>query len=521
MTELLSNYLGGSSVMGSGAGTPLFDPVLGNELVRVDATGLDLAVGFDFARTHAGQALRAMTYRERATMLGAVVKVLQANRDSYYDIAMQNSGTVKNDSAVDIDGGIYTLGYYAKLGESLGDQPYLLDDEAATLGRDKEKGTAFVSQHILTPTHGVALLINAFNFPSWGLWEKAAPALLSGVPVIVKPGTSTAWLTQRMVRDVVEAGVLPAGALSVICGSSAGLMDQLKPFDVVSFTGSADTAKVIRSHPAVTERSVRVNIEADSVNSAWLLPDADASSDSFKSLVREVVNEMRVKSGQKCTAIRRIFVPEALYGMASEAISAKLATIAVGNPRSESVKMGALVSRAQFNTVQQGLAQLKTQTETLFDGSTLALIDVDPAVACVMAPTLLGASDPNSDLIHNTEVFGPVATLIPYKDLAHAKTLIARGEGSLVSSIYSEDTAHASQAALDIAFAHGRVHVITPDVAQIHTGHGNVMPQTLHGGPGRAGGGEELGGKRGLAFYHRRSGLQVTQSIVNILKVST
>jgi len=522
MTELLSNYLGGTSVMGTGAGTPLFDPVLGSELVRVDATGLDLVVGFDFARTHGGQALRAMTYRERATMLGAVVKVLQANRDSYYDIAMQNSGTVKNDSAVDIDGGIYTLGYYAKLGESLGDQRYLLDDEAAaTLGRDKEKGIAFVSQHILTPTHGVALLINAFNFPSWGLWEKAAPALLSGVPVIVKPGTSTAWLTQRMVRDVVEAGVLPAGALSVICGTSSGLMDQLKPFDVVSFTGSADTAKIIRSHPAVTERSVRVNIEADSVNSAWLLPDADANSDSFKSLVREVVNEMRVKSGQKCTAIRRVFVPEALYGEASEAISAKLAVIAVGNPRSESVKMGSLVSRAQFHTVQQGLAHLKTQAQTLFDGSALPLVDVDPAVASVMAPTLLGARDPASDLIHNTEVFGPVATLIPYKNLAHAKALIARGEGSLVASIYSGDAGLASQASLDIAFAHGRVHVITPDVAQLHTGHGNVMPQTLHGGPGRAGGGEELGGKRGLAFYHRRSGLQVTQSIANGMKVST
>jgi len=519
MTELLSNYLGGTLVMGSGSGTPLFDPVLGNELVRVDATGLDLAAGFDFARRQGGQALQALTYRERAAMLGAVARVLQANRDAYYDIAMQNSGTVKNDSAVDIDGGIYTLGYYAKLGESLGDQKYLLDDEPATLGRDKEKGVAFVSQHILTPTHGVALLINAFNFPSWGLWEKAAPALLSGVPVIVKPGTSTAWLTQRMVRDVVEAGVLPAGALSVICGSSAGLMDQLKAFDVVSFTGSADTAKVIRSHPAVTERSVRVNIEADSVNSAWLLPDADAGSDSFKSLVREVVNEMRVKSGQKCTAIRRIFVPEALYSVASEAISAKLAQLAVGNPRNELVKMGALVSRTQFNTVQQGLAHLKTQAETLFDGSTLSLVDVDPAVACVMAPTLLGARDPDGNsLVHNVEVFGPVATLVPYKDLAHAKALIARGEGSLVASVYSGDTAMASEAALDIAFAHGRVHVITPDVAQIHTGHGNVMPQTLHGGPGRAGGGEELGGKRGLGFYHCRSGLQVAQSIADGLK---
>jgi 3,4-dehydroadipyl-CoA semialdehyde dehydrogenase len=282
---------------------------------------------------------------------------------------------------------------------------------------------------------------------------------------------------------------------------------------VVSFTGSADTAAVIRSHPAVVNRSVRVNIEADSVNSALLLPTEDASSDSFKSLVREVVNELRVKSGQKCTAIRRIFVPEGLYSAASEAIGSKLAALAVGNPRNESVKMGALVSRSQFNTVKAGLAQLQTQTETLFDGSTLSLIDVDPAVACVIAPTLLGAKTPAhadaSGMIHTTEVFGPVATLIPYKDLAHAHSLIARGEGSLVASVYSGDSAAAANAAIELAYAHGRVHVITPEIAQIQTGHGNVMPQTLHGGPGRAGGGEELGGRRGLAFYHRRSGLQM------------
>jgi 3,4-dehydroadipyl-CoA semialdehyde dehydrogenase len=526
MSELLANYLCGQSVNGTGAGTPLFDPVLGTELVRVDAGGLDLAAGFDFARTQGGPALRAMTYAQRGKMLAAVVAVLQANRDAYYDIALQNSGTVKNDSAVDIDGGIYTLGYYAKMGDSLGDKPYLLDGDSEKLGRNKETGASFEAQHILVPTRGVALFINAFNFPSWGLWEKAAPALLSGVPVIIKPATSTAWLTQRMVADVVAAGVLPAGALSVICGTSSGLMDQLQPFDVVSFTGSADTAAVIRSHPAVVNRSVRVNIEADSVNSAFLLPDADANadahSDSFKSLVREVVNEMRVKSGQKCTAIRRIFVPEGLYSAASEAISAKLATLAVGNPRNENVKMGALVSRSQFNTVKAGLAQLQTQTETLFDGNSIPLIDVNPAVACVIAPTLLGAKNPAhadaAKLIHTTEVFGPVATLIPYQDLAHAHRLIARGEGSLVASVYSGDAKAAAEAAIDVAYAHGRVHVITPDVAQIHTGHGNVMPQTLHGGPGRAGGGEELGGKRGLAFYHRRSGLQIGNLVSDFFK---
>jgi 3,4-dehydroadipyl-CoA semialdehyde dehydrogenase len=245
---------------------------------------------------------------------------------------------VKNDSAVDIDGGLFTLGTYAKLGEGLGDRHFLFDGEAARLGKDP----LFQSQHVRLPTRGLALFINAFNFPSWGLWEKAAPALLSGVPVIIKPATATAWLTQRMVKDVIDAGVLPAGALSVICGSSAGLLDQLQPFDVVSFTGSAETAAVIRSHPAVVQRSVRVNIEADSVNSALLLPNEAPDSPAFDLLVKEVAREMTVKSGQKCTAIRRVFVTEALYAQAAEAISARLAKTTVGNPRTEAVRMGAL-----------------------------------------------------------------------------------------------------------------------------------------------------------------------------------
>jgi len=524
MTELLSNHLGGQWHTSRAAGTPLFDPVLGTELVRVDATGLDLAAGFEFARQTGGAALRAMTYRERAAMLAAVGKVLQAQRDAYYEIATANSGTVKNDSAVDIDGGLFTLGTYAKLGhdmgEGLGDRRFLLDGEAARLGKDP----LFQSQHVLVPTRGVALFINAFNFPSWGLWEKAAPALLAGVPVIIKPATATAWLTQRMVKDVVDAGVLPAGALSVICGSSAGLLDQLQPFDVVSFTGSAETAAVIRSHPAVVQRSVRVNIEADSVNSALLLPGEAPGSDAFDLLVKEVAREMTVKSGQKCTAIRRVFVPEAVYAQAAEAISARLAKTTVGNPRNESVRMGALVSRAQLAAVQQGLAHLSAQAQVLHDGATHALVDADPVVACCVGPTLLGSRTPDSaDRLHDTEVFGPVATLMPYRSgageqaLAHALTLIRRGQGSLVASVYGSDAPALAAAALQLADSHGRVHVISPDVAALHTGHGNVMPQSLHGGPGRAGGGEELGGLRALGFYHRRAALQASTGVLSTL----
>ncbi len=388
-TELLPNFLGGHWQLGTGSGSTLQDPVSGADLVRVDATGLDLATGFAFAREQGAAALRSLSYKQRGVLLGAVVKVLQANRDAYYDIATANSGTVKNDSAVDIDGGIFTLGLYAKMGDTLGDRHFLLDGDPARLGKDP----LFQSQHILCPTRGLALFINAFNFPSWGLWEKAAPALLSGVPVIIKPATATAWLTQRMVRDVVDAGILPAGALSVICGSSAGLLDQLKSFDVLSFTGSAETAAVIRSHPAVTQHSVRVNIEADSLNSALLLPGEAAGSESFDLLVKEVAREMTVKSGQKCTAIRRVFVPEAMYAAAAQAISARLAKTSVGNPRNESVRMGALVNRKQRDAVLQGLDYLKAQTEVLHDGQSHTLVDADAASCCV-GPTLLRRPHP-------------------------------------------------------------------------------------------------------------------------------
>jgi 3,4-dehydroadipyl-CoA semialdehyde dehydrogenase len=514
MSELLSNFIGGRWQTGAGRGTPLVDPVLGDELVRVDATGLDLPDGFRFAREQGGAALRALTYRERGGLLAAIVKLLQANRDAYYAIATANSGTVKNDSAVDIDGAIFTLGYYAKLADGLGDTRALRDGEPARLGKEP----LFQSQHLQVPTRGVALFINAFNFPAWGLWEKAAPALLSGVPVIVKPATATGWLTQRMVKDVVDAGILPPGALSVVCGSSAGLLDALQPFDVLSFTGSAETAALIRSHPAVAQHSVRTNIEADSLNSALLLPGAQAGDDAFNLLVREVVREMTVKSGQKCTAIRRLFVPEALFDAAAEAIGAKLAGITVGNPRSDAVRMGALVSRAQLDAVREGLTVLRSQASPLHDGSTQPLIDADAQIAACLGPTLLGARDPDAaGRVHDTEVFGPVATLMPYRSLEHALALIRRGQGSLVASLYGSDAAALADTAVDLASSHGRVHVVTPEVATQHTGHGNVMPMSLHGGPGRAGGGEELGGARALGFYHRRAAIQASQAVLAAL----
>jgi 3,4-dehydroadipyl-CoA semialdehyde dehydrogenase len=514
MSGLLPNFVSGRWTAGQADGTALIDPVLGVELARVDASGLDLPAALAFARQQGGSALRAMSYRERAAALAAVAKVLQRHRDEYFGIATANSGTVRDDSAIDIDGGLYTLGFYTKLGEALGDRHALLDGEPARLSKDP----TFQSQHLLVPARGVALLINAFNFPSWALWEKAAPALLSAVPVVLKPATATAWLAQRMIRDVVEAGVLPLGALSVICGRGQAALDALEPFDLVSFTGSAQTAVQIRTHPAIAQRSVRVNVEADSVNSALLAPGEQAGSAAFDLLVAEVIREMTVKSGQKCTAIRRIFVPASLYDAAAQAIGAGLARVVVGNPRSESVRMGALVSRSQLAAVGAGLIRLRQHTEVLHDGDGHALIDADRAVSCCVGPTLLGARDADSaGVVHELEVFGPVATLLPYRDRAHLLDLVRRGQGSLVASLFGSDASELAAIAIELADSHGRIHVVTEEVGRLHTGHGNAMPQSVHGGPGRAGGGEELGGLRALNFYHRRAAVQASTAVLSAL----
>lgn len=509
MSNFLRNYLSGAwqadAASGSSSVNVLLDPVTGRELATTggNAEGLDAA--FEFSRSQGVAALQAMSYGQRAAMLGEVLKVLQANRDAYYDISLANSGTTQADSAIDIEGACFTLGYYAKMGAALGDAHTLLDGAAVKLSKDQ----LFQSQHILAPIRGVALFINAFNFPAWGLWEKAAPALLSGVPVIIKPATVTAWLTHRMVADVIAAGVLPAGALSIVCGNSTGLLDALQPFDVLSFTGSADTAARIRSHAAIVRHSVRANIEADSLNSSILGEDAAPGTQAFDLYVQELVREMTTKSGQRCTAVRRALVPARHFDAVAEAVAARLAQIKVGNPRHPEVRMGALVSRSQLDSVLTGIAALASEASVVFDGRKQELVDLDPAVAACVAPTLLGVRDADrASIVHDHEVFGPVSTLLGYHDTDHAIALAHRGLGSLVTSVFSADGAWMAQAARALSASHGRVHLVSPDVGKTQTGHGNVMPASIHGGPGRAGGGEELGGLRGLGFYHRRSALQ-------------
>ena len=517
MIPYLQNYLAGDWKPESTIGATLLDPVTGAALASAGGPASGLAEGFDFARSRGTAALQEMSYGQRAAMLGEVVKVLQANRDSYYDISCANSGTTKADSAVDIEGACFTLGYYAKIGAALEGGSLLLDGEAASLSKDK----LFQSQHVLAPVRGLALFINAFNFPAWGFWEKAAPALLSGVPVVIKPATVTAWLTHRMVADVVASGLLPPGALSIVCGSSAGLLDALGPFDVLSFTGSADTAALIRSHRSVSRNSVRANIEADSLNCSILGPDAAPGSVPFELYVNELVREMTTKSGQRCTAVRRALVPAALYDAVADAVGAKLAQVVVGNPRNAEVRMGSLVSREQYESVQSGISKLTAEAQVLYSGAEATLVDANPTVACCVAPTLLGVRDgEQARLVNEHEVFGPVSTLLGYRDGAHALRLAHRGHGSLVASVFSDDHAWLAQAGVELAGSHGRVHLVSADVGKTQTGHGNVMPASVHGGPGRAGGGEELGGLRALGFYHRRTALQASTTTLQHLAPS-
>lgn len=502
----LLNYVSGRWTEGHGPGQALVDPVLGTELARASTEGIDFARALDDARHVGGPALRALDFAARAALLSKIAEVLAAHRAVYFEIALANSGSPESDAAIDIDGAIFTIKYYARAAAALGKAHYLLDGELIRLGKDE----AFQALHIAVPRRGVAILINAFNFPAWGLWEKAAPALLSGIPILAKPATSTAWLTQRMVEDVVKAGILPDGALSVVCGGAGNLLDHVSGADMISFTGSAETAGRIRTHRNVIRHSIRLNVEADSLNSTLLGPDVKPGAPEFDLFVKEVTREMTVKAGQKCTAIRRILIPASQKSAVADALVARLAKTTVGNPRNKEVRMGPLINKAQQRAAQEGISQLAKETKVLFDGGkNFRPIDADPAISAFIPPTLLSCDDPlRSRTVHDLEVFGPVATLLPYDDVAQALTIARLGQGSLVASLFSADDNFIETAALELADSHGRVLAINAGVGQIQTGHGNVMPMCLHGGPGRAGGGEELGGLQALAFYHQRSAVQ-------------
>jgi 3,4-dehydroadipyl-CoA semialdehyde dehydrogenase len=509
--QQLESYLGGRWRRGEGVETELVDPVLGAVLATASAKDLDLGEALAFARRHGQSALRGMSYAERAKLVGAIADVLAANRAKYETIAIANSGNTKADAAIDIDGGIGTLKYYARLGAGLGEAHALVDDKPMRLTRADN----YQALHLMLPRRGVAIHINAFNFPSWGLWEKAGVALVCGIPVMAKPASATAMLAHEMVRDVIAAKVLPDGALSIIVGGAGDLLAHATAEDVIAFTGSAETARRVRGHPNVVANSVAVNIEADSINAAVLAPEI-AEGAAFEAFVKEVVREMTVKAGQKCTAIRRIFVPADRAGRVVDALAAAVGRIKVGDPRREDTRMGPVVTRAQQAAAFDGIRRLMQEAVAVCGGFEPPMLDgVDPEKSAFVAPTLLRVNDPSdAEAMHEVEVFGPAATVVPYRDEQEAAVLVRRGGGSLVASIYGEDRKFLARMAREIGPSHGRLLLVDPAIALAHSGHGIVMPQCNHGGPGRAGNGEELGGLHGLRLYHQRLAVQGSSDLV-------
>ena len=506
---MLSSYAQGHWYTARDEGTPLLHAVTGEEVARISSAGLDVAGMLDYARRVGGPGLRALTFHQRAAMLKALAQSLSdPERKAEFHALSAATGATPADSALDIEGGISTLFVYSSKGRrELPNDTVCLDGPPELLSR---KGT-FAGQHLYVPLHGVAVLIDAFNFPVWGMLEKLAPALLAGMPVIVKPASQTAYLTELVFRRMVESGLLPDGAAQLICGGVGDLLEHLTGQDAVSFTGSAATAQKLRGHPVVLRNSVRFNAEADSLNCSVLGPDAKPGSDEFDLYVREVVREMTVKAGQKCTAIRRALVPSEYAGAVVEALREALGKVRVGDPAEPGVTMGALASLGQRDEVRRAVERLSGAAELLqgtLDPGSFEVEGADPERGAFLPPILLLGGDPDRDEVHTVEAFGPVSTVLPYQSVGHAAALAARGEGSLVGSVFSFDDSFVRQLVLEAAAHHGRLLLVNRESAAESTGHGSPLPHLVHGGPGRAGGGEELGGIRGVLHYMQRTALQ-------------
>ena len=508
----LESFVAGRWRAGTGAPVALRDATTGQLIANASSDGLDLSMSLTHARDVGGANLRRLTFHDRAALLKTLAKHLTEKKEELYALSYA-TGATKSDSWIDIDGGIATLFVYASKGmRELPDAHVYV--EGATESLSKSGG--FVGQHICVPLEGAAVHINAFNFPVWGMLEKLAPAFLAGVPAIVKPATATAYLTELAVRRIVESGILPEGSVQLICGSVGNLFEHLTCQDIVAFTGSASTARKLRTHAAVIDHSVRFTAETDSLNSCVLGPDAAPGTPEFDLFVREVVREMTVKAGQKCTAIRKAIVPAAIAADVVEALKAALAKVVVGNPRLEQVRMGPVASLAQRREVLGQLAKLEREAEVIFgNGRQLQLADADAERGAFIAPTLLYCQDSaRAAAIHEIEAFGPVCTVVPYQGLDSAITLARRGAGSLVGSVFTADEPIAARFVVGLAPFHGRLLVVNRHCAKESTGHGSPLPHLVHGGPGRAGGGEEMGGIRGVLHYMQRTAIQGTPDVL-------
>ena len=499
------NYALGKWVSGEGEGSTLYNAITGARLGTANSAGLDFAEMMKYGREVGGHALRKMTFQERGLMIKALALHLYKVKAKFYDLSAA-TGATKIDSWIDIEGGIGNLFANASLRRQFPDLPYYIDGEAANLSK---KGS-FIGHHIMVPKQGVAVHINAFNFPIWGMLEKIAVNLMAGVPAIVKPATLTCYLTQLMVREIIDTKILPDGALQLICGSANGILDHVISEDTVTFTGSASTGNMLKSHPKIIEESVSFNMEADSLNAAILGEDAVPGTKEFDIFINEVQKEMIVKAGQKCTAIRRIIVPEKLVEDVKVELTRKLAKVIIGDPSIEDVRMGSLAGKPQVDEVEEKINTLAKSQRIIFgDNEVFEVKGADKKKGAFISPTLFFNDNPFENLdCHNIEAFGPVSTIMPYKNLDEAITLSRMGMGSLVCSIATSDDSIAKDFVIGASSMHGRILILNKECARESTGHGSPMPLLVHGGPGRAGGGEEMGGKRGVLHYLQRTAIQ-------------
>ena len=489
--------------------------ITGDVIAQAGNDALDVQAMLGFAREYGGPALRAMTFHDRARMLKALALHLMEHKQALYDLSYDTGATL-SDHKIDVDGGIGTMLVFASKGRrEMPDAHVYLDGAPEQLGRDGQ----FMGRHICTPLQGVAVHINAFNFPVWGMLEKLAPTLLAGVPAIVKPATATCYVTEHCVRLMLDSGLLPKGALQLVSGGLGDMLDHLDCQDAVAFTGSADTALKLRSNPVLLQNSVRFTSEQDSLNASVLGPDATPGTPEFDLFVKEVQREMTAKAGQKCTAIRRIMVPQAQIDAVIAALSERLAKTTIGDPRDESTRMGALVSNSQKRDVLEKVALLSAEAERVFgDPDNFTVKGADKDKGAFLPPMLFHCADPDkAERVHDTEAFGPVSTLMPYRDLPHASALLNRGQGSLVASIITNDGEVARELTIGSAAFHGRLYFNNRTSMKEATGHGSPLPHMVHGGPGRAGGGEELGGIRGVMHYMQRTAVQGSPDILTAI----
>jgi oxepin-CoA hydrolase/3-oxo-5,6-dehydrosuberyl-CoA semialdehyde dehydrogenase len=509
---LLRSYVNGHWVAPSDEGRPVLDAVTGQEVARVSSSGIDKPAALAYARSTGGPALRELTFHQRAGLLRALASGLREHRDELYALSASTGATVA-DAKFDVDGGIgVLLSYASKARRELPNDTVYIDGAVEPLGKSGQ----FAGQHIMTPRLGVAVQINAFNFPVWGPLEKLAPAFLAGVPSIIKPASQTAYLTARLVELIVDSSLLPAGSVQLICGSAGDLLDHLSAQDLVSFTGSATTARQLRAHPVVIGQAVRFNAEADSLNCSILGPDAGPGSPEFDLYVNQLVTEMTVKAGQKCTAIRRAFVPAGMIGAVVDAVTERLADIVVGSPAEATVRMGALASLEQREEVRRSVKGLLGAARLVFgDPEHVEVVGADAERGAFISPLLLRCDDPDRAEPHDIEAFGPVSTIMGYASAGEVIELAARGRGSLVGSVVTSDAEFARQVVLGTAPWHGRLLVLDRDDAAESTGHGSPLPPLVHGGPGRAGGGEELGGIRGVLHYMQRTAVQASPRVLS------